>query len=214
MRHTLIGKAVGIILGMVAAAVMVGASVARADIVYRWDSGQFTERFNNSQGTETEDNWVANAFAVVDGGTRLLSIDYPMGENFVARPVTAVIYMGVDISDPSGLGRIQTTDTTVTGLRGDVATIVLDKPVDLNVGDVFYAALLIPGVTGDLFPFFNDTIAPQGHSFFDVGPKQGAPYDLDMTQNATVNGGTHPVVNGGVQSAGNTWLRVNATDTP
>ena len=129
--------------------------------------------------------------------------------------MTAVIYQGVDISDPSaGLTRIQTTDTTISGLRFDVVTITLDTPVDLNVGDVFYAALLIPGVTGDLFPFFNDTVSAQGHSFFDVGPKQGAPYDLDMTANATVNGGTHPVVGPGVQSPGNTALRVNATATP
>ncbi len=183
-------------------------------IQYRWDTLPFTERFNNSEGVETEDNWVANAFVVVDGGTRLLSIEYPLGETFTKRPVTAVIYMGTDISDPSGLVRIQTTETSVTGLQGDNATIVLDVPVDLNVGDVFYAALLIRNVTGDLFPFYNQGISPLGHSFFDVGPAQGAPYDLDMTQNVTVLGGTHPVVDGGVQSPGNLFLRVNATSTP
>jgi hypothetical protein len=194
---------------------ILGASLASAQVIYQWDSGIFSERFNNSEGTETEDNWVANAFEVVEGGTELLSIDYVIGESFADQPVTAVIYLGVDISDPSaGLTRIQTTETTISGLRLDVVTIALDKPVDLNVGDVFYAALLIRGVTGDLFPFFNDTIQPQGHSFFDVGPEQGAPYDLDVTDNETVNGGTHPVVGPNVQSAGNTALRVNASATP
>jgi hypothetical protein len=35
-----------------------------------------------------------------------------------------------------------------------------------------------------------------------------------MTDNATVLGGTHPVVGDGVQSPGNLLLRVNATITP
>jgi len=215
MKHTLRRDGIGIIKGTAVGALILGASIASAQVVYQWDSGVFGERFNNSEGTETEDNWVANAFQVVDGGTELLSIDYVLGESFTDRPVTAVIYQGVDISDPSaGLTRIQTTDTTISGVRGAVVTITLDTPVDLNVGDVFYAALLMPGVTGDLFPFNNDRVSPQGHSFFDVGPKQGAPYDLDMTANATVNGGTHPVVGPMVQSPGNTALRVNATATP
>jgi hypothetical protein len=182
-------------------------------IVYRWDTGQFTERFNNSQTTETEDNWVANAFEVVDGGTRLLSIEYPLGETFIDQPLTAIIYLGADISDPSGLVRIQTTETAITGVMGSNATIMLDDPVDLNVGDVFYAAILIRNVTGNLFPFYNQGISPQGHSFFDVGPKQGAPYDLDVTDNVTVLGGVHPVVTI-AQGAGNLFLRVNATVTP
>jgi len=215
MRHTLQRDGIGIIKGTAVCALILGASIASAQVVYQWDTGVFGERFNNSEGTETEDNWVANAFEVIDGGTELLSIDYVLGESFTDRPVTAVIYQGVDISDPSaGLTRIQTTDTTISGVRGAVVTITLDTPVDLNVGDVFYAALLIPGVTGNLFPFNNDTVSPQGHSFFDVGPKQGAPYDLDMTANATVNGATHPVVGPMVQSPGNTALRVNATATP
>jgi hypothetical protein len=93
-------------------------------------------------------------------------------------------------------------------------TLVFDPPVDLNVGDVFYASVLIPAVDGAHFPFYNDGAMTLGHSFFDVGPTQGAPYDLDSTANATVNGATHPVVGAGVQSAGTTHLRVNATATP
>ena len=182
-------------------------------IQYRWDTLPATERFNNSATVEPEDNWVANAFEVVDGGTRLLSIEYPLGETFINQPVTAVIYQGNDISDPSGLVRIQTTETTITGTAGTNATIVLDDPVDLNVGDVFYAAILIRDVPGNLFPFFNQGTSPLGHSFFDVGPEQSAPYDLDMTGNATVLGGNHPVV-GLAQSPGNLFLRVNATNTP
>ena len=207
------------LLSIVAASLLFTGSLARADFLYRVDSGPSTERFNNSAGTENEDNWVANAFVVVDGGTRLVSIEYPMGTPFVDQPVTAVIYQGVDITDPSagdGLVRVQTTDATITGDIGSIATIVLDTPVDFNVGDVFYAALLIRNVgPGDVvFPFYNQGVGPLGNSYFDVGPEISADYDLDQTGNATVLGATHPVVGPGVQSAGNLFLRVNATDTP
>jgi hypothetical protein len=198
-------------------ALVVAVPSARAQMVYRWDDGTSTERFNNSEGTETEDNWVANGFTVVDAGTRLLSIELPVGDVFVNQAVSATIYMGADISDPSaggGLVRLQTNDSTITTLGGDVVTLVFDPPVDLNVGDVFYASVLLPQVDGAHFPFYNDHNRVLNHSFFDVGPTQGAPYDLDMTQNATVNGGTHPVVHAGVQSSGTTHLRVNATTTP
>ena len=198
-------------------ALVIAVPSAHAQMVYRWDNGSSTERFNNSEGTETEDNWVANAFTVVDGGTRLLSIQLPIGDTFVNQAVSATIYLGADISDPSaggGLVRLQTNDSMITTLLGDTVTLVFDPPVDMNVGDVFYASVLLPQVDGAHFPFYNDGAMILNHSFFDVGPTQGAPYDLDMTQNATVNGGTHPVVHSGVQSAGTTLLRVNADVTP
>ena len=198
-------------------ALVIAVPSARAQMVYRWDNGSSTERFNDSEGVETEDNWVANAFTVVDGGTRLLSIELPVGDSFVNQPVSATIYLGADISDPSaggGLVRVQSNDSMITTVLGTVVTLVFDPPVDMNVGDVFYASVLLPQVDGAHFPFFNDGAMVLNHSFFDVGPAQGAPYDLDMTQNATVNGGTHPVVHSGVQSAGTTLLRVNATATP
>src|SRR6266849_6816174 len=195
-------------------ALVIAVPSARAQVVYRWDNGSSTERFNNSEGVETEDNWVANAFTVVDGGTRLLSIELPVGDAFVNQAVTASIYLGSSITDPTGLVRVQSNDSTITTVLGTVVTLVFDPPVDMNVGDVFYASVLLPQVDGAHFPFFNDGAMVLNHSFFDVGPAQGAPYDLDMTQNATVNGGTHPVVHSGVQSAGTTHLRVNATATP
>jgi len=204
-----------VLAGLVALVVAVPA--ARAQVVYQWDNATSTERFNDSQGTETEDNWVANAFTVVDGGTRLLSITLPIGDMFVNQPASATIYQGADISDPSaggGLVRIQTNDSMITTVLGDTVTIMLDPPVDMNVGDVFYASILLPQVDGAHFPFFNDGTLILNHSFFDVGPTQGAPYDLDNTVNATVNGATHPVVGPMVQSPGTTLLRVNATATP
>ena len=140
------------------------------------------------------------------------------------QPVCAVIYLGADLYDPSaggGLVRIATTDVTVTAATNTVVTIPLDNSVDLNEGDIFYAALLLPGVPATVFPFTMDydfshpELSPPflGQSFFDVGPTQGAAYDLDMTQNATLAGQIHPVV-GFAMDAGNYVIHVNATTTP
>jgi hypothetical protein len=206
-------------------AVLLGAgTIALADAVYQDDMWpppppDNYEIFNNSETTETEDNWVANSFQVVPEGTRLMSITFQLSARLTNQPVSAVIYMGADLYDPSaggGLVRIATTNVTLTSTGGPV-TIPLDNPVDLNEGDIFYAALLMPSIPGNVFPFTmdydftNPGLSPPflGQSFFDVGPNQGDPYDLDMTQNATVAGGIHPVVMM-AQDAGNFVIRVNA----
>jgi len=214
MKRQLRVRVFAVLVGVAFAALMSHASVARAQVQYRWDNGAFTERFNNSEGTETEDNWVANAFQVVDGGTHIVSIEFPIGETYTDLTVDAVIYQGFDLRDPTaggGLVRLSTTETTITATQGSLVTITLDTPVDLNVDDIFYAALLVRQVDGAHFPWFNDGTIPLGYSFFDVGPAQGADYDLDQTGNATVNGGIHPVVHF-AQSPGTTLIRANATD--
>ncbi len=214
MKRQLRVRVFAVLVGVAFAALMSHASVARAQVQYRWDNGAFTERFNDSEGVETEDNWVANSFQVVDGGTHIVSVEFPIGEAYQNLTVDAVIYQGFDLRDPSaggGLVRMSTTETTINSVPGDTIVIPLDNPVDMNVGDIFYAAILIRQVDGAHFPFFNDGTIPLGYSFFDVGPQQGAAYDLDVTVNATVNGGTHPVVDSGVQSPGTTLIRANAT---
>ncbi len=194
------------VVGLVATVVV--APAARAQVVYQYDSGTIGELFNNSETVETEDNFVGNFFTVVAEGTRLLSFDYGVGRNVApATPVSLVIY-------DSNLIRIHTTETTVTGAEGQIVNLVLDEPVDLLEGDTFFAALLMRNVPGTWFPFLNDTVNPQGFSYFDVGPKQGAPYDLDDLTNLTLLGDTHPVVGPGVQHAGNLFLRVRADVTP
>ena len=72
-------------------------------------------------------------------------------------------------------------------------------PGDCGSARRIYAALLMPAVLGGVLPFMSDAgltpaVAPLGHSFFDVGPTIGAAYNLDVTKNATVLGGNHPVV--------------------
>ena len=202
------------------------SSAARAQVTYQLDgwppaTGNY-EIFNNSQGTETEDDWVANSFTAVAGGNRLNSITFAVGSALSSRPVTIAIYTGTSLTNPSGLTRIvaSTTNVNVTAAAGALQTIPFAAPVDLPVGQVFYAAMLMRGVPGNLFPYTDDhfTVGASppimNRSFFDVGPTQSAPYNLDSTSNATVLGGAHPVVGAGVQSASNLVLRVNGSPVP
>ena len=150
---------------------------------------------------------------MVAGGTRLLSFDLGVGRNVpAATPVSLVIY------DGATLARIHTTETTVTGAEGTIVNLPLDNPVDFNEGDSFLAAVLMQNVPGNSFPVLNDGITPHGFSCFDVGPAQGAPYDLDNLGNITVLGDTHPVVapvcKALVQSPEDLILRVRADVTP
>jgi hypothetical protein len=203
---------------------LITSQASRAQVTYQVENlaaGSAHQIFNNSQGTETEDCWVANSFIVAAGGTRLNSITFLVGSALTGQSVTAAIYTGTSLTNPSGLVRIvpSTTTVSVTALTNTFQTITLATPVNLSVGQIFYAALLMPGVPGTLFPFSSDATTPGpppplNRSFFDVGPTQGAAYNLDMTQNATVLGGTHPVVGAGVQSPGNLALRVDASPVP
>ena len=141
---------------------------------------------------------------VVSGGTRLQSISFLLGTSLTNKSVTATIYTGSSLTNPqagTGLSRIvaSTNTVSVSGAGGTFQTIPLASPVDLAVGQDFYAALLMPAVLGTVFPFTCDAgvtppVTPLGHSFFDVGPTKSAAYNLDVTTNATVLGGTHPVV--------------------
>jgi hypothetical protein len=199
------------------------ARQARADFMYNLQSSGVVSSsgFNNSQGSEAEDDFVANSFTVTSGGTHITAVNFlAEGGNIPANQVAKVaIYTGSSLTDPragSGLVRVATGSTTLTASPAGPPlgyTIDLDQPVDLAVGQVFYAGLLLPNVT--TFPFatwaFSD---PLGRSFFDAGPTLGAPYNLDNTANLTVLGGAHPVLGAGVQSPGNLGLGAVATPEP
>src|SRR5262249_31619011 len=57
--------------------------------LYKLDDGSSEENFNNSQGVETEDNWVANSFQIAPGTQTLLSISFLLSGNYTNRPITA-----------------------------------------------------------------------------------------------------------------------------
>ncbi|HXE51474.1 MAG TPA: hypothetical protein VN541_00575 [Tepidisphaeraceae bacterium] len=192
-----------------------------AQVTYSVDTGGVYSGFNNSMGSETEDNFVANSFTVAPGGTHLTDVVYipTPGQLPANQAATVAIYTGSSLTDPTaggGLVRIVTSTTSVTLASGQGSyDIHLAQPVDLPVGQVFYVGLLLPGISGSVAPLFEQRFTtPLNHSFFDVGPTLGAPYNLDNTANLTVLGGTHPVVGAGVQSAGNLALRVEALPEP
>jgi len=206
----------------------------RAQTTYQLDGwpptglGQNYEIFNNSVGTETEDCWVANSFQVTAGGNRINSISFALGNaqpsvTTLTLQVTVALYTGTSLTNPTGLVRIVPATNTVTlnnALTGTLQTINFATPIDLMTGQIFYAAILIRGVTGTTFPFVDDLFTPgpsptnQLRSFFDVGPTIGGAYNLDNTANATHLGQNHPVLGGPAQSAANLVLRVNASAIP
>ena len=191
-------------------ALLLTGTLAHAQGFYQND---WTGPINNSAGdSDTQDNWVANSFTVRSGSTHIASITLPIADSFNNQPITALIYKGSDYVDPTaGLTLLSQTDTTFTSVAGTILTINLTNPLDLNVGDDFYAAVLIPGVPPLKYPFYVDKNRDIGQSFFDVGLTSGAAYDVNQgSANITPFGGTHPVV-GNAVPAGTLALWVNAT---
>jgi hypothetical protein len=209
-------------------ALLLSGTVAQAQIFYQFD---WAERFNNSVGsTDTEDMWVANSFTANPAGDGVItSITLPIADTFTNQPITALIYEGADLNDPTaggGLMLVGQKTTTFTSVRGTFLTITFDDPgVSVTPGQVFYAAVLIPGVPATKFPLQNDTVGsgntlgmllgtqPLGRSFFDVGLTISGPYDINQlpahSANITVFGGVHPVLGGSpgdIQSPGNLAL--------
>jgi hypothetical protein len=171
----------------------------------------WTTIFNNSAGGDTEDNWVANSYAAMDGATRIVSVSLPLFSNFTDQPITALIYQGFDLMDPTaggGLVLMAQQDATFSHTPGtfSVVTVTFDNPVTFNPGDIFYAAVLIRGIPPDKYPFLLNGTSLRGQSFFDVGLTLGGPYDINQlpahSANITPLGGVHPVVGGGIQDPG------------
>ena len=210
-------------MGVAAAVALAAGSGARADITYSVEnvSNPTHESFNNSQGTETEDCWVANSFQAVAGGTHITQLQFWVGQTALTnQQVTIALYLGSSLTSPTGLSRVvaSTTTTSVTAGANTLATLTFGTATDVSAGQIFYGAMLIRGVLGSAFPFSSDFgqpggPAPLGRSFFDVGATQGAAYDLDVTTRATVLGGSHPVVTL-AQDPGNLALRIVATPEP
>ncbi len=201
------------------AALLVSSTLAHAqpNSFYYLD---WTERFNNSAtSSDTQDNWVANSFTA-GTNSKIVSITIPIGETFTNKPITALIYQGFDLYDPTAGGGLllmaqQTTTFSSTVGVGNEVTVTFDNPVTLNSGDIFYAAVLIPAVGPSQYPFRNDAsrVIGNGRSFFDTGLTYGGAYDInqlpDNSANITTLGGTHPIVGPGIQSAGTLALWAN-----
>lgn len=210
------------------AALLLTASLAHAQHMFQLDWG---EGFNNSAtGADAEDCWVANSFPISNADrTHVVSISLPIGDVFTDQPISGLIYQGFDLYDPTAGGGLvlkSRTDTKFSSSPGSVVTITLDTPADFSVNDIMYVAVMIPGVPGDKFPFYNATgtgsglggllqTKPLGRSFFDVGTSVSGPWDVNQgSSNITVLGGTHPLLGPGIQSPGNLALWAQGTAAP
>jgi hypothetical protein len=201
-------------------------TVAPAQHMFQLDWGTSFNNSINNPG-DAEDNWVANSYTIANASyTHVVSISLPIAETFSNQPISGLIYQGSDLYDPtagSGLVLKSRTDTTFTSTPGTVVTITLDTPVDFNVGDIMYVAVLIPGVPSDKLPFFEDSgtgsglggllqTKPLGRSFFDAGTTVSGAWDVNQgSTNITVLGGTHPVLGPGINSPGNLALWAQST---
>jgi hypothetical protein len=206
------------------AALLFTGTLARAQHFFQLDWGG---GFNNSAANDPEDNWVANSFPISNADrTHVVSISLPIGDAFTNQSISALIYQGFDLQDPTvgrGLVLKSRTDTTFTSSPGTIITVTLDTPADFNVGDIVYVAVMIPGVPPTKFPFYSDTgtgsglggllkTTALGRSFFDVGLSIGGTWDVNQGSDfITVLGGTHPLLGPGVQSPGNLALWASAT---
>ncbi len=202
-------------------ALLLTGTLAHAQAFYSLD---WSERFNNSVGSETEDCWVANSYTASAAGTHILSISLPIVEGFPDNTaISGFIYQGADTLDPTaggGLFLLGEVDTTFSGTPG-IVTLTFNPPIDVGSGTVFYAAVLLRQVPSNKFPFDNDSHYVRNRSYFDVGLTPSGAYDVNQlpanSANITVFGGVHPVMGGmpgDVQSAGTLALWVNATATP
>jgi hypothetical protein len=210
------------------AALLLTCTLARAQHMFQLDWGG---GFNNSLGSsDTEDNWVANSYPISNADrTHVVSISLPLLDTFTNQPISGLIYQGFDLNDPTAGGGLvlkSRTDTTFSSTPGTIVTITLDTPVDFNVGDIMYVAVMIPGVPSNKFPFFEDNgsgsglggllqTQPLGRSFFDAGLTVSGAWDVNQgSDNITVLGGTHPVLGPGINSPGNLALWAQGTAAP
>jgi len=197
---------------------------ARAQHFFQLDWGQL---FNNTSNSDTEDNWVANSFPISNSDrTHVVSVTLPIGDTFTNQPISALIYLGQDLQDPTAGGGLvlkSRTDTTFNSTPGTIVTVTLDTPADFKVGDIVYVAVMIPGVPPTKFPFYSDTgtgsglggllkTTPLGRSFFDAATTIGGTWDVNQGSDfITVLGGIHPILGAGIQDPGNLALWAYAT---
>ena len=210
-------------------ALLLTDTFSRAQHMFQLDWGTTFNNSINNPG-DTEDNWVANSFLLANATqTHIVSISLPIADAFTNQPISGLIYQGSDPSDPTAGGGLvlkSRTDTTFTSTPGTIVTITLDTPVDFNVGDIMYVAVMIPGVPSNKYPFFEDNgsgsglgglvqTKPLGRSFFDAGSTVSGAWDVNQgSDNITILGGTHPVLGPGINSPGNLALWAQATAAP
>src|SRR5438128_10893426 len=100
-------------------ALLFSGTLAHGQAYYQLD---WNERFNNSAGTsDIQDCWVANSYTASSSGSNIVSISLPIGDTFTNQPISALIYQGFDLMDPTaggGLMLLGRKDTTFSSHAG------------------------------------------------------------------------------------------------
>ncbi len=182
---------------------------------FQIDNNLVFQGFNNSFGTEVEDNWVANVFTT-NLATQLNSISLTVNSalnstNLPSPFITAALYTG---SPGTGLTLVPGSVNTVAlnATSGQLVTVPFAVPQNMSAGQTFTAALLIKNVPGNVFPFQMASSGTNTNSYWDVSSPIGSvnTFDLVAPHSPTLNGLNYPS-NGPVNANGTTVIRVNAT---
>jgi hypothetical protein len=198
---------------------LLAVSPAGASVVYTLNPVNVTTGFNNSYGaSDIQDCWVGVGYTAIAGGTLVDSVTFKNWSDLTGFSAQALIYTGSDQTNPQaggGLTLLAAGPVTALASGGQIDNII---PVSATLapGQVFFAAILIRDVPGNVYAFAEDTGQNSLRSFFDVGPNDGpgGNYNINNTSTATILGGVHPRIGGGVQAAGDLFLSVNATPEP
>jgi len=131
---------------------------------------------NASDGTETLDNWWANEFTAVAGGSPITEVDFGCGTITAGSYAVASLYRVTGAGGDPALGAVRLYSQTFKPVPGSTGQpnlnkIILTSPVALNVGDRFLVAISITNVIGlapnDVYPFPIDDTTDSTGSYWD-----------------------------------------------
>lgn len=202
MRHLLVIAAITLSMVM----------PAWAGFTYQLDNGTPAGGgWNNSSGTEVEDNWVANSFTAVADGTSITAVKWLAAADMTGSTAQVMIYAGSSLTSSARLTLLAASNEVILGSPVDGLYSI---PVAANVaeGDIFFGAVLIRNVTA--YPWYVDSADFLGRSFFDVGPTMSGAYDINNTSTAVPFGTAHPTIGPGSNSPNNVMVRVEAVPEP
>lgn len=181
----------------------------------------FNDSLQWSDPQDTEDCWAANSFTARAGATHLTAITFRAGasvKNGHAEPLYTVVTAALYRGKPHNLTLVaESVNSVPLYAMNEWVTVPLAKPILVDPGETFTAALLVQYVAPNDFPFCLDSSGSSGDSWYDVGSPVGTPgsYMLQSPNYPTPNGAKYPgtSLNPGTNAdAGKVMLRVIADE--
>ena len=193
----------------------VGLNQARGDYIYtlgepvRLDGTGVYQEVNANFST-TEDNWAANSYRAIAASNVITGLRFRSTGWGSGLPVTPLLYAGNNLHDPNaGLTLVAQGPTiSLTATNWEFQNVAFSAPVEIPAGQIFYAALFIPQVPLDQYPWFANAgslIDAHVSWMASGGPEWGDP--LDYTNILANDWGTHG--NPGVYNPGDYWESPN-----